>query len=154
MSRGTFAAALIAALEKGRIGENYILGGHNVMLKDMLAEIARLMGRKPPTLSLPRAPLYPLAYMSEALARITHKEPMLTVDALKMAQHKMFFSSAKAKRERRSFVERRRAIERWRRRWSRDGDGRRRQPSRHPVSRIDLGQFRRLQGAERSVADD
>ena len=89
----------LLALEKGHIGENYILGGHNVMLKDMLAEIARLMGRKPPTVSLPRAPLYPLAYMSEALARITHKEPMLTVDALKMAQHKMFFSSAKAKRE-------------------------------------------------------
>jgi dihydroflavonol-4-reductase len=87
------------ALTKGRIGENYILGGHNVMLKEMLAEIARLLGRKPPRLSLPRAPLYPFAYIAETLARITRKEPMLTVDALKMARHKMFFSSLKAKQE-------------------------------------------------------
>jgi dihydroflavonol-4-reductase len=89
----------LLALEQGRLGENYILGGHNVMLKDMLADIARLVGRKPPRLHLPRAPLYPLAYISEMLARITGKEPMLTVDALKMARHKMFFSFAKAKRE-------------------------------------------------------
>ena len=87
------------ALTKGRIGENYILGGHNVMLKEMLAEIARSVGRKPPRLSLPRAPLYPFAYIAETLARITRKEPMLTVDALKMARQKMFFSSLKARQE-------------------------------------------------------
>ena len=87
------------ALTKGRIGENYILGGHNVMLKEMLAEIARSVGRKPPRLSLPRAPLYPFAYIAETLARIKRKEPMLTVDALKMARHKMFFSSLKARQE-------------------------------------------------------
>jgi dihydroflavonol-4-reductase len=89
----------VLALDKGRIGENYILGGQNVMLKDMLAEIARLMGRKAPRLSLPRAPLYPLAYMAEGIARVTGKEPMLTVDALRMSEHTMFFSSAKAKGE-------------------------------------------------------
>jgi dihydroflavonol-4-reductase len=89
----------LLALTKGRIGESYILGGHNVMLKELLAEIARLMGRKPPRLSLPRTPLYPLALVSEGLARVTGTEPMLTRDALKMSQHKMFFSSAKAKRE-------------------------------------------------------
>ncbi len=87
------------ALTKGQTGENYILGGHNVMLKEMLAEIARLVGRKPPRWNLPRAPLYPLAYIAEMLARLTRKEPMLTVDALNMAQHRMFFSSAKAKQE-------------------------------------------------------
>ena len=89
----------LLALDKGRIGENYILGGHDVMLKDMLAEIARLAGHKAPRIQLPRAPLYPLAILSEVLARITGKEPILTVDSLTMAQHKMFFSSAKAKRE-------------------------------------------------------
>lgn len=87
------------ALSKGAIGQNYILGGHNVMLKEMLGEIARLTGRKPPRLSLPRAPLYPLAYAAEAAARLTRKEPMLTVDALNMSKHRMFFSSVKAKRE-------------------------------------------------------
>ena len=63
------------------------------------ARTARRGSRKPPTVSLPRGPLYQLAYMSEALARIMHKESMLTVAALKMVQHKMFFSSVKAKRE-------------------------------------------------------
>jgi dihydroflavonol-4-reductase len=87
------------ALEKGRIGESYILGGHNVMLKDMLAEIASLSGRKPPRFRLPHAPLYPVAHAAELIARFTGREPFLTVDALKMSKQKMFFSSAKAKRE-------------------------------------------------------
>jgi dihydroflavonol-4-reductase len=48
---------------------------------------------------LPRAPLFPLAYAAEAVARLTGKEPFITVDALKMAKYRMFFSSAKAERE-------------------------------------------------------
>jgi dihydroflavonol-4-reductase len=87
------------ALGKGRIGERYILGGQDVSLREMLAEIARLTGRKPPTLNLPRGPLYPLAHAAEAIARLTGKEPFLTADALKMSRHRMFFSSAKAERE-------------------------------------------------------
>ncbi|HEX4095411.1 MAG TPA: NAD-dependent epimerase/dehydratase family protein, partial [Caulobacteraceae bacterium] len=87
------------ALQKGRIGERYILGGQDVSLRDMLAEIARLTGRKPPTVNLPRGPLYPLAYAAEAIAQLTGKEPFLTADALKMSRYQMFFSSAKAERE-------------------------------------------------------
>ena len=87
------------ALQKGRIGERYILGGQDVSLREMLAEIARLSGRKPPTVNLPRGPLYPLAYLAEAIAQLTGKEPFLTADALKMSRHRMFFSSAKAERE-------------------------------------------------------
>ena len=87
------------ALQKGRIGERYILGGQDVTLREMLAEIARLSGRKPPTLNLPRWPLYPLAAIAEAVAQLTGKEPFLTADALKMSRHRMFFSSAKAERE-------------------------------------------------------
>jgi dihydroflavonol-4-reductase len=89
----------LLALDKGRIGENYILGGEDVRLKDMLAIIAPLVGRKPPKLQLPRGPLYPLAAGAELVARFTGKEPMLTVDALNMSKHHMFFSSAKAQRE-------------------------------------------------------
>jgi dihydroflavonol-4-reductase len=89
----------LLALEKGRIGESYILGGQNVTLKQMLSEIASLAGRKPPRVHLPRAPLYPLAYAAEAIARVTGKEPFVTVDALDMSRHPMFFSSAKAARE-------------------------------------------------------
>jgi len=86
-------------MDRGRIGERYILGGQDLSLRDMLAEIAALSGRKPPTLALPRGPLYPLAYLAEGWAQVTGKEPMLTRDALKMASHHMFFSSAKAERE-------------------------------------------------------
>jgi dihydroflavonol-4-reductase len=89
----------LLALEKGRIGENYILGGEDVRLKDMLAIIAPLAGRKPPTIQLPRGPLYPLAFGAEAVARVTGKEPMLTVDALHMSKYHMFFTSKKAKDE-------------------------------------------------------
>ena len=87
------------ALERGRIGERYILGGQDVLLREMLAAIARLSGRRPPTIALPRGPLYPLALVAEAVARLTGVEPFLTVDALKMSRHRMFFGSAKAQRE-------------------------------------------------------
>jgi len=87
------------ALEQGRIGENYILGGADMSLEAMLAEIAGLCGRRAPTIKLPRAPLYPLALAAEAAARITGKEPFLTRDALAMSRYRMFFSSAKAERE-------------------------------------------------------
>jgi dihydroflavonol-4-reductase len=89
----------LAALDRGRIGENYILGGHDVMLRDMLGDIAFLSGRKPPTMRLPRAPLFPLAWGAEALAHLTGREPFLTADALRMSRHRMFFSSAKAEAE-------------------------------------------------------
>jgi dihydroflavonol-4-reductase len=86
----------LLALDKGVIGERYILGGQDVELREMLAVIAKLVGRTPPTVSLPRAPLYPLAYAAEAVAAVTGKEPFLTADALKMSRYKMFFTSAKA----------------------------------------------------------
>ncbi|HVE02959.1 MAG TPA: hopanoid-associated sugar epimerase [Rhizomicrobium sp.] len=89
----------LLALDKGRIGENYILGGEDVRLRDMLALIAPLVGRKPPRVRLPRAPLYPLAFGAEAFARMRGKEPFLTVDALKMSKYLMYFSSEKAKAE-------------------------------------------------------
>jgi dihydroflavonol-4-reductase len=89
----------LLALDKGRIGENYILGGEDVRLRDMLAFIAPLVGRRPPRVRLPRAPLYPLAFGAEAFARLSGKEPFLTVDALKMSKYLMYFSSAKAKAE-------------------------------------------------------
>ena len=89
----------LLALDKGAIGERYILGGQDATLAQMLAVIAGLANRKPPRVNLPRAPLYPLAYAAEAFASLTGKEPFLTVDALKMSEHHMFFSSAKAERD-------------------------------------------------------
>ena len=76
------AAGHIAALERGRIGERYILGGENVLLADMLADIARLVGRRPPRVKLPRTMLYPIAYGAEMLASLRGVEPFITVDGL------------------------------------------------------------------------
>jgi dihydroflavonol-4-reductase len=89
----------LLALERGRVGERYILGGDDVLLRDMLATIARQVGRKPPSIELPRWPLYPIALGAQAVAKLTGKEPFVTVDALRMSRYHMFFSSAKAQRE-------------------------------------------------------
>lgn len=89
----------LRAMKLGRIGERYVLGGQDVTLRAMLAEIARIMGRKPPTISIPRGLLFPMAYANEALARLTGGDPFLTVDSLKMAAHNMYYASAKAETE-------------------------------------------------------
>jgi dihydroflavonol-4-reductase len=89
----------LLALDKGRIGENYILGGTDVALETMLGDIAFLSGRRAPSVKIPRAPLFPLAWGAELLARVTGKEPFLTADALRMSRYRMFFSSEKARRE-------------------------------------------------------
>ena len=91
------AAGHLAALRKGRIGERYILGGENLPLSEILAEIAMLCGRKPPRIRLPHAAIMPVAYMAEAWCRATgHGEPFVTVDGVRMARKTMYFSSAKA----------------------------------------------------------
>ena len=89
----------LLAFERGKIGERYILGGENVPLHKLLATIADAAGRRAPRIRLPRGPLFPLAYGAEAVARFTGKEPLLTVDGLRMSRYHMFFTSAKAERE-------------------------------------------------------
>jgi dihydroflavonol-4-reductase len=89
----------LAALRRGAIGERYILGGTNVPFADMLADIARLVGRNPPRLRIPRAVALPVAYAAEGMARLTGREPFATVDGIRMSEHRMFFTAAKAERE-------------------------------------------------------
>lgn len=88
----------LAAWRQGQAGERYILGGQDVALGRMLGDIAGLVGRKAPTVRLPRQALFPLAFAAEAVARVTGREPFATVDGLRMAKYRMFFSSAKAER--------------------------------------------------------
>jgi dihydroflavonol-4-reductase len=89
----------LAALGHGVVGERYILGGTNVTFADMLADIARLVGRRPPRLRIPRAAVLPIAYAAEMLARFTGREPFATVDGVRMARYRMFFTAAKAERD-------------------------------------------------------
>lgn len=89
----------LLALRHGRVGERYILGGENVLLSRMLADIAEIVGRRPPTLRIPRLAIWPLAIGAEAVAQITGREPFVSRDALRMAAYKMFFDDTKARRE-------------------------------------------------------
>jgi dihydroflavonol-4-reductase len=86
----------LLAMAKGRTGEAYILGGGNLMLRDLLVMIAAQTGRKPPTLRLPITPLMPLAWVMERIANVTGNTPLMTPEILAMARKKMFFSSVKA----------------------------------------------------------
>jgi dihydroflavonol-4-reductase len=89
----------VAALRQGRIGERYILGGQNVLFRDMLLEIAAIVGRRQPLIRLPRAIALPVAYAAEAIASVTGREPLATVDGVRLAKDHMFFESRKAERE-------------------------------------------------------
>jgi dihydroflavonol-4-reductase len=93
------AAGHLAALERGRVGERYILGGQNASLSEILMTIAQQTGRRSPRLKVPRAVVFPIAVMAEAIARGTGREPFVTVDALRMSKHRMYFTAAKAERE-------------------------------------------------------
>lgn len=93
------AAGHLLAFQRGRPGERYILGGEDMTLREILGEIAQLVGRKPPSIRLPSAVVMPIAYVAEALARVTGRPTRVTVEGVRMARKLMFFSSAKAVRE-------------------------------------------------------
>jgi dihydroflavonol-4-reductase len=93
------AAGHLLAFERGRIGERYILGGHNLALGEILGQIARLVGRRPPRIRLPAAALLPVALLAEAIARRARRgEPLVTRDGGRLARKRMYFSSSKAER--------------------------------------------------------
>ena len=88
------------AFQRGRVGERYILGGENMSLYEILCSVASITGGRPPRLRLPHGFVLPIAYMMEGWARFFGRgEPRATVDGVRMAKKKMFFSSAKAERD-------------------------------------------------------
>jgi dihydroflavonol-4-reductase len=93
------AAGHLLAFHRGRDGERYILGGDDMTLREILVEIARIAGRSPPRIRLPNAAVLPLAYAAEAMAWLTGRTTRITVEAVRMARKRMFFSSDKAVRE-------------------------------------------------------
>ena len=92
-------AGHLAALHRGKIGERYILGGQNVVFSQMLADIAGLVGRRAPRIRLPWRTLLPIAYVAEAVANVTGREPLTTLDGVRLAKYRMFFASGKAENE-------------------------------------------------------
>lgn len=88
------------AFERGQVGERYILGGSNLSLREILGEIAAIVGRPPPRIRLPHNLVLAIAYVAEAVTRLRGRgEPMTTVDSVRMAKKLMFFSCDKARRD-------------------------------------------------------
>jgi dihydroflavonol-4-reductase len=90
------AAGHLLAFERGRAGERYILGGEDMTLQMILAQIAQLVGRKPPRIRLPYAAVLPVAYLAEAFAKVSGRSGRVTLEGVRMSRKRMFFSSGKA----------------------------------------------------------
>lgn len=93
------AAGHILAFEQGMVGRRYILGGQDMALQDILAEVAALTNHKAPRLRVPHAALLPIAHASEFWANVSGRPPLLTVDGLRLARKHMYFSSQRAEQE-------------------------------------------------------
>jgi dihydroflavonol-4-reductase len=90
----------VAALEKGRSGERYILGGENLTLKQILDKLAAITGLPSPSIRVPYVVALATGVVDEIVTgRILGREPRATIDAVRMGRKKMFVSSAKAERE-------------------------------------------------------
>jgi dihydroflavonol-4-reductase len=89
----------VLALEKGRSGERYILGGENLTLKQILDMLGKITGLPSPTIKLPYVFAFAAGVVGEMTGRMLHGEPRATVDTVRMGKKKMFASSYKAERE-------------------------------------------------------
>ena len=87
------------ACERGLSGERYILGSENLSLAEILQKLARITGRKAPTLRLPYLVAYCAGACSTAWAGVSGKPPRVPLDAVRMAKKKMWVTHDKAKRE-------------------------------------------------------
>ncbi len=94
------AAGHLRAMERGRVGERYILGHRNLTLRKIFEILSGLTGVKAPTVKLPRTLILPLAYLNQWLAdHVTHRPPRIPLEGVRMAKHKMHYDSSKAIRE-------------------------------------------------------
>jgi dihydroflavonol-4-reductase len=88
------------ALEKGRPGERYILGGENVTMGEMLRLLGQIAGLPAPRIRLPYGPLLALAHVNAGFCRLLPKAtPRMTPETIRMSGHKMYFDPAKAVRD-------------------------------------------------------
>jgi len=94
------AHAHLAAMEKAKPGERYIIGGENLTLKQILDKLAAITGLPAPTMKVPHMVAMGFALYDQVLTGVLlRKEPRATVDAVRMGRKKMFASSAKAERD-------------------------------------------------------
>jgi dihydroflavonol-4-reductase len=93
------AAGHLLAMQKGRIGERYILGCKNLMLREVFEILSKLTGIKAPMIKLPRLAVLPLAYLNQWFANLTGRPPRIPLEGVKMAKYKMHYDCSKAVRE-------------------------------------------------------
>jgi len=86
----------LLALQYGKPGEHFILGGDNLSLKAILTQIAEVTGRPAPRIQVPHNVVMPIAALAEMWGRISNREPFVTLDGVRLARKKMFFTSARA----------------------------------------------------------
>ena len=89
----------LLAAEHGARGERYILGARNMTLREILEELARLSGRRGPSIRMPYGIALAYAAATTALSRLTGREPRAPLEAVRMAAKKMFVRTDKAERE-------------------------------------------------------
>jgi len=89
----------LLAARKGVVGRRYILGGENLSLLEILTEIGRIAGRKPPRVRVPHALAIGAAAASELLARLLGTEPAIPLEPTKLARSHMYFDSSRAHKE-------------------------------------------------------
>jgi dihydroflavonol-4-reductase len=93
------AAGHLAAAEKGRPGERYILGNRNMTLKEILDALARLTGLPAPKVRLPHWIPLAVGAVSTAWAGLSGRAPRISLESVRMSTHKMYFDAGKAVRE-------------------------------------------------------
>ncbi len=93
------AAGHLLAMQKGRIGERYILGTKNLTLREVFEVLSRLTGVKAPSVKLPREAVLPLAYLNLAFSYVTGIAPRIPLEGVKMAKYTMHYDCGKAIRE-------------------------------------------------------
>jgi len=90
----------VAALEKGKTAERYILGGEDLTLKQILDKLGMIAGLPSPKVKLPYFVAYTAGLVDETVSgRLMGREPRATVETVRMGKKKMWASSDKAERE-------------------------------------------------------
>jgi dihydroflavonol-4-reductase len=93
------AAGHLLVAEKGKVGQRYLLGAENLTLKQMLDTLSRITGLPAPALKIPHGLALSAAYASTIFSRMIGKEPGITIEGVKIAQHKMFVDCSRSQKE-------------------------------------------------------
>jgi dihydroflavonol-4-reductase len=93
------AHAHVLALERGRPGERYLIGGENLSFDQIWQLLADLTGRRTPALRIPHELALSLAWADEVRCRLLKSQPAIPLEGARMARHFMYVSCEKACRE-------------------------------------------------------